>query len=139
MEQGVLDYGKREQRSLPETLQELTDPSDSRYQTAMDLTDTWAERILEFTPRGSTASRRLFVRLGRPHTEPGMAGSWRVEIEIQEGMDEPIQSHSTGVDSFHALELAVRHISIVMDGWEECGEVRWCGEQGSGFYAPKPR
>lgn len=99
----------------------------------MNLADTWAERILDFAPADGTEPSRIFVRLGRPHTEPGMGGAWRVEIEIEEGMEEPFESHSTGEDSFHVLELAMRHISILLQRWEDRGKLTWDGSDHLGF------
>ena len=99
----------------------------------MNLSDTWAERVLDFEPTDSTEPRRIIDRLGGPDTETGMGGSWRVEIEIQDGIDEPLLSHSTGEDSFHVLELALRHISILLVRWEERGKLTWCGDGDVGF------
>jgi hypothetical protein len=112
----------------------LTDEIEPAKPT-MRPADTWAERILEFTPNDGSAPSRLFVKIGRPYTEPGMSGAWRVDLEIQEGMCETTRAHSTGEDSFQALELATRLISILLGSWEERGKLTWAGGD-HGFERP---
>jgi hypothetical protein len=87
------------------------------------VTHTWAERILEFTPNDGTEPSRIFVKIGRPYTEPGMSGAWRVDLEIQESLQTPHRHYATGIDSFQALELAVSMIASLLEGWEERGRV----------------
>lgn len=104
--------------------------------TPISIRDTWAERVLEFAPNDGGELRRMFVKLGRPYTQPGMAGSWSVEFEVREGMETPMRAHAVGEDSFQALDMALQQIAIVLGPYEEHGKITWNGHPGHGFRKP---
>jgi hypothetical protein len=112
-------------------------PAEGSMNTPIGVSDTWAERVLEFTPNDGGEPSKLFVKLGRPRTQPGMGGAWSVQLEILEGFKEPLLSHSTGDDSFEAMEFAVRQIAILLKNWEERGTITWRGAPSHGFEKPE--
>ncbi|WP_437998204.1 hypothetical protein WMF26_48060 [Sorangium sp. So ce185] len=91
----------------------------------------WAERKLLFTPHGSDERFVLFVWLGRPYTEPGRA--WRVDVEIQQGTEEPLRTHASGDDSMQALQTALAAIPDLLNKWRDRGRLIWEGADGTGF------
>jgi hypothetical protein len=111
-------------------------PAEGYECVPIGIADTWAERVLEFTPSAGGESSGLFVKLGRPYTRPGMGGAWSVQLEIHEGFKEPLISHATGDDSFEAMEFAMRQIAILLKNWEERGKIAWGGEPGHWFNRP---
>ncbi|XYH97537.1 DUF6968 family protein [Sorangium sp. So ce1128] len=91
----------------------------------------WAERKLTFTPHGSDHRSFLFIRLGRPYTEPGKA--WRVNLEIQQGAEDPLRTHASGDDSMQALQTALAAIPGLLSKWQKRGTLAWDGLAGTGF------
>ncbi|KYF67943.1 DUF6968 family protein [Sorangium cellulosum] len=91
----------------------------------------WAERRLIFVPHGSGERSFLFVRIGRPYTEPGKA--WRVNLEIQQGAEEALRTHAGGDDSMQALQTALAAIPGLLLTWRERGTLVWEGSIGTGF------
>lgn len=108
-------------------------PPDWSRRKELDSANTWAERVLDFTPNDGGEQRRMFVRIGRPYTQPGMGGSWSVDVEIHDGMKSPLRTHAIGEDSIEATQFAMRQVSALLSSWEERGKIAWCGEPGSGF------
>lgn len=86
---------------------------------------------MTFVPHGSGERSFLFVRIGRPYTEPGKA--WRVNLEIQQGAEEALRTYAGGDDSMQALQTALVAIPGLLLKWRERGTLVWEGSIGTGF------
>jgi hypothetical protein len=91
----------------------------------MEDSEVWGERILEYTPRQG-APRRIFVRLGRPYTRPGMGGTWHLDIEVKDD-NQRLQSHVAGEDSLQVLGFALEHVPRMLARWADGGSLTWGG------------